>query len=157
MAHDIKGCLEIGIPIGEIFADSALWEVRFGGFVEFTGQQICSGLSDGCVCRPALRLFPFVSHPRSIAVDGNKYSIRSVGICPADSFFKGDVILLRNKSNGIQASLFKAADNCNGDFSCVAVFAEAAVRGAFAGGLYPVSVVNQDLHSWFRFSGSLQR
>jgi hypothetical protein len=47
MANDIKRCLKIGIPIGEILADSALWEECFRYFVELTGQQICSGLSDG--------------------------------------------------------------------------------------------------------------
>ena len=49
VADDIKGCLEIGISIGEIFADSALREVGLGCFVEFTGQQIRNGLSDGCI------------------------------------------------------------------------------------------------------------
>ena len=61
VADDIKGCLEIGISIGEILADSALREVGLGCFVEFTGQQIRKGLSDGFLCRPALRLSYFLT------------------------------------------------------------------------------------------------
>ena len=43
---------EMASTIGENHADSALWKVGFGRFVEFTGQQICLGLSDGYLCRP---------------------------------------------------------------------------------------------------------
>ena len=49
VVNEIKRCLEIGISIGEILADSALWEGGLGHFVELTGQQIRDGLSDGCV------------------------------------------------------------------------------------------------------------
>ncbi len=151
MANDIKRCFEIGISIGEILAYSALWEVGLGGFVEFTGQQICIGLSDGCICRPALRLKPFFSFPGGVAVNGDEDVVLSVGVGPADSFFEGDVDLFRDESDGFKAYLLQAADYCSGDFSCVTVLAETAVRRAFAGGLDPVSVVDQDFHSRFKF------
>ena len=34
VVNEIKRCLEIGISIGEILADSALWESGLGQFVE---------------------------------------------------------------------------------------------------------------------------
>ena len=61
VVNEIKRCLEIGISIGEILADSALWEGGLGHFVELTGQQIRDGLSDGFLCRPALRLFSIMT------------------------------------------------------------------------------------------------
>lgn len=84
-------------------------------------------------------------------MDGNENCIGSVGVCPADSFFEGDIGFFRNKPDGVKSSLSKAADYCSGNFSCVTVLEESAVRRTFSGSFDSMTVVNQNLHRRFRF------
>ena len=59
---------------------------------------------------------------------------------------EGDVVFFRRDQSGVEAPVLEVLDYCRCDFTCVFVFPEYAVRGAFAGGVAPVAVVDEDLH-----------
>ncbi len=59
---------------------------------------------------------------------------------------EGDVVFFRCDQGGVEAAVLEMLDYCSCDFACVFVFPEYAVRGAFARGVAPVAVVDEDLH-----------
>ena len=47
---------------------------------------------------------------------------------------EGDVVFFRRDKGGVEAPVLEVLNYCSCDFTCVFVFPEYAVRGAFAGG-----------------------
>ena len=85
--------------------------------------------------------------PGSIGMDGDEADIAfaqlaapSVGAVGAGA--EGDVVGFRDKEGGIVAGGIELADDGGGDVAGVAPFVVAAVRGAFAGGVGVVTVVD---------------
>lgn len=141
----------VGIAVGIVFPKLMAWKVEGSCFIEAGGQTVAGGLATGCVTAPATGGHPLPTVAGSVGVDGDHAYILlaqlpAPGVGTLDAGAEGNVVVFRNKEVGIVAGVFQLPDDGGGNLPGVAPFVVAEVRGAFAGGVGAVSVVDKDFH-----------
>lgn len=126
-------------------------KVEGGGFVEAGGEMVARCLATGGVAGPASGEPPLPTVPGCVGVDGDQADVSlaqlaAPGIGSLDAGAEGDVVVFGDEEVGIVAGVFQLPDDGGGDLPGVAPFVVAAVRGAFAGGVGAVAVVDEDFH-----------
>ena len=122
-----------------------------GGFIEAGSETVAGGLATGGVAAPAAGGHPLPTVAGGVGVDGDQADILlaklpAPGVGSLDAGAEGDVVVFGDEEVGIVAGVFQLPDDGGGNLPGVAPFVVAAVRGAFAGGVGAVSVVDEDFH-----------
>lgn len=141
----------VGVSVGIVFPKLMAGKVEGGGFIEAGGEAVAGGLATGGVAAPAAGVHPLSTVSGSVGVDGDQADILlaqlpAPGVGTLDAGAEGYVVVFRNKEVGIVAGVFQLPDDGGGNLPSVAPFVVTAVRGAFAGGVGAVSVVDQYFH-----------
>ena len=149
--EDEEVTFPVGIPVGIVFPELVPGEPERCSPVEAVCEPVAGGLAAGGVAGPAAGGHPLMAVAGSIGVDGYQADISfaqllAPGVDALGAGAEGDVVFFRRDQGGVEAPVLEMLDYCGCDFACVFVFPEYAVRGAFAGGVAPVAVVDEDLH-----------
>lgn len=126
-------------------------KVEGGGFIEAGGKTVAGSLATRGVAAPATGGHPLPTVAGGVGVDGDQADIllaqlAAPGVGSLDAGAEGDVVVFGDEEVGIVAGVFQLPDDGGGDLPGVAPFVVAAVRGAFAGGVGAVAVVDEDFH-----------
>lgn len=125
-------------------------KVEGGGFIEAGGKTVAGSLATRGVAAPATGGHPLPTVAGGVGVDGDQADIllaqlTAPGVGTLDAGTEGDVVVFGDEEVGIVAGVFQLPDD-GGDLPGVAPFVVTAVRGAFAGGVGAVAVVDQYFH-----------
>ena len=125
-------------------------KVEGGGFIEAGGKTVAGSLATRGVAAPATGGHPLPTVAGGVGVDGDQADIlaqlTAPGVGTLDAGTEGDVVVFGDEEVGIVAGVFQLPDDGGGDLPGVAPFVVTAVRGAFAGGVGAVAVVDQYFH-----------
>lgn len=126
-------------------------KVEGGGFIEAGGKTVAGSLATRGVAAPATGGHPLPTVAGGVGVDGDQADIllaqlTAPGVGTLDAGAEGDVVVFGDEDVGIVAGVFQLPDDGGGDLPGVAPFVVTAVRGAFAGGVGAVAVVDQYFH-----------
>ena len=141
----------VGVSVGIVFPKLMAGKAEGGCFIEAGGEAVAGGLATGGVAAPASGVHPLATVPGGVGVDEDQADIllaqlTAPGVGTLDAGAEGDVVVFGDEEVGIVAGVFQLPDDSGGDLPGVAPFVVAAVRGALAGGVGAVSVVNEDFH-----------
>lgn len=137
MADDVEVFLDVGISVGVVGPQAHSRQMVFRGFVQARCQGVGLGLAQGGEAAPAARVEPILAVSGSIDVDGEENylvvaELLANGVYAAAALLQGDIFALRNYQLDIETQGCEAVADFDGKVAVVGVFAEVAVRTAFA-------------------------
>lgn len=153
VAEQVEIGLLVRVAVGVVGAEALAGKVEAGGFVEAGSEGIGPGVAPRGVGAPAGGIVPAVATAGGVGVDGDEDDVASAegladGVDAAAAFGEGDVFALRHEELGIVAEVGEGGDNPGGNQPVLGVFAELPVGAALARSVHPVTVVDEDFHSW---------
>lgn len=149
--QDEEVAFSVGITVGIVFPELMPREPERCSPVEAICQPVAGGLAPGGVAAPAAGGHPLMAVAGSVGVDGYQADISlthllAPGVDVLGTGAEGDVVFFRRDQDGVEAAVLEVLDYRCSNLAGVFVFPEDAIREAFAGGVAPVAVVDEDFH-----------
>ena len=147
VAEDVEVFFPVGVAVaGVVGADGFAFEGVVGGLVETGGEGVGEGVAFGGVAGPAGGGVPAGAVAGGVDVYGDEEDVGSavggaVGVGAADAFLEGDVVWFGDEELGVVAFGLEGCEDLRCEVAGVEGFDEAAVWGAFAGGVVAVGGV----------------
>ena len=152
MADNVEVLLDVGISVGVVGPQAHPRQMVLRGFVQARCQGVGLGLALGGKAAPAARIEPNLAVSGSVDVNGEENYLvvaeqLANGVYAPAALLQGDVFTLGNYELGVKAQGGESFPNQESEVAVVGIFAEVAVRAAFARRVKAVAVVEEDLHS----------
>ena len=147
VAEDVEVFFPVGVAVSCVVgADYLVLEALFCSFVEAGGEGVGLGLPFGGIAGPAGGGVPAGAVAGGVDVYGDEEDVGSavggaVGVGAADAFLEGDVVWFGDEELGVVAFGLEGCEDLRCEVAGVEGFDEAAVWGAFAGGVVAVGGV----------------